>query len=208
MAIALAGRWNSSRRVERRRALGDRTTSRHVRASRAPAAPDNPVETRRRADFAAMQTFRPGYAFWRHVFTIPDGRIAFGSAVDGRLLVTFPSKGDWTRHAVWADPTLAHVLEGQPLARKVGERREQVALLLEAAAGPVLHNSTRGDALLQNVGRYGPFVAEWSAIYERFGVPADIGLAQVIFESGMNGTSDRAPTPSGSASGSSETGGG
>ena len=154
----------------------------------APAAPDNPVDTRRRADFAAMQTFRPGYAFWRHVFTISDGRIAFGSAVDGRLLVTFPAKGDWTRHAVWADPTLAHVLEGQQLARKVGERREQVALLLEAGAGPVLHNSTRGDALLQNVGRYGPFVAEWSAIYERFGVPGDIGLAQVIFESGMNGT--------------------
>jgi hypothetical protein len=32
-----------------------------------------------------------------------------------------------------------------------------------------------------NVPRYGPFLAEWGAIYERFGVPADIGLAQVIF---------------------------
>ena len=100
----------------------------------------------------------------------------------------FPTKGDWTRQAVWADPTLAHILEGQQLARKLSERREQVALLLERAAGPVLHNSTRGDALLPNAGRYGPFLAEWGAIYERFGVPADIGLAQVILESGLNGT--------------------
>jgi hypothetical protein len=52
----------------------------------------------------------------------------------------------------------------------------------------VLHNSTRGDALLPNAQRYGPFLAEWGAIYERFGVPADIGLAQVIFESGLNPT--------------------
>ena len=146
------------------------------------------VEARRRADFAAMQRFRPGYEFWRHVFTMPDGSIAFGSAVDGRLLATFPAKGEWTRHAVWADPTLAGILEGQHLARRLSERREQVAVLLERAAGPVLQNSTRGDALLRNAPRYGSFVAEWSAIYERFGVPPDIGLAQVILESGLNGT--------------------
>ena len=149
---------------------------------------ENPVDARGRGDFEAMRTFRPGYAFWRHVFTLRDGSIAFGSAVDGRLLVTFPAHGDWTRRAVWADPTLARVLDGVTLARRVGERREQVARLLEQAVGPVLHNSTRGDALRQNVGRYGPFVAEWSAIYERFGVPADIGLAQVILESGMSAT--------------------
>ena len=62
-------------------------------SAHAPPAADNPVEARRRADFAAMQAFRPGYAFWQHVFTIPDGSIAFGSAVDGRLLATFPAKG-------------------------------------------------------------------------------------------------------------------
>ena len=151
------------------------------RASAAPVAPaegpyaaGNPVEARRRADFAAMQTFRPGYTFWQHVFTIPDGSIAFGSAVNGRLLATFPAKGEWRGHA--------------GLARKLSERREQMALLLEHTAGPVLHNSTRGDALLKNARRYGPFLAEWGAIYERFGVPADIGLAQVIFESGLSGT--------------------
>ena len=155
---------------------------------RAPHAEDNPVETRRRADFAAMQAFRPGYAFWQHVFTTPDGSIAFGSAVDGRLLATFPAKGAWTRQAVWSDGSLARVLDGQQLARKLRERRQQVALLLESAAGPVLHNSTRGDALLPNTPRYGPFLAEWGAIYERFGVPADIGLAQVILESGLSGT--------------------
>jgi hypothetical protein len=156
------------------------------------ASPGSPaaqiVEARRRADFAAMQTYRPGYGFWRHVFTLPDGSIAFGSASDGRLLATFPARGDWTRQAVWVDPSLADVFDGQRLARTLGERRDQVAALLERAAGPVLQNSTRGDALLRSVPRYGSFVAEWSAIYERFGVPAEIGLAQVILESGMNGT--------------------
>ena len=101
-----------------------------------------------------MKTYRPGYAFWQHVFTMPDGRIAYGSAVDGRLLATFPAKGEWTRHAVWVDPTVAHILDGQRLARKVSDRREQVADLLESAAGPVLNNSTRGDALLPNARKY------------------------------------------------------
>ena len=146
------------------------------------------VEARRRADFAAMERFRPGYEFWRHVFTLPDGSIAYGSAVDGRLLAIFPVAGEWTRHADWADPTLAGILDGQHLARKLRDRREQVAVLLEREAGPVLENSTRGDALLQSAPKYGSFVAEWGAIYERFGVPADIGLAQVILESGLNGT--------------------
>jgi len=154
----------------------------------APQTAHDAVQARLRADVAAMQKFRPSYPFWRHVFTIPDGSIAFGSAVDGRLLATFPAKGDWSRRAVWTDPTIARTLDGRPLARKLGERREQVALLMERTAGPVLHNSTRGDALLMNVPRYGPLLAEWGAIYERFGVPADIGLAQVIFESGLSGT--------------------
>jgi hypothetical protein len=146
------------------------------------------AQARLRADVAAMRALRPGHPFWRHVFIIPDGSIAFGSAVDGRLLATFPAKGDWSQQAVWTDPAIARVLDGQSLALKLGERREQVAALIERAAGPVLHNSTRGDALLMNAARYGSFLAEWGAIYERFGVPVDIGLAQVIFESGLSGT--------------------
>src|SRR4029453_3885645 len=109
------------------------------------------------------------------------------SAVDGRLLATFPARGDWTR-AAWIDPTLAHTLDGRSLARTLGERREQVALLMARTAGPVLHNSTRGDALLLSAPRYGQLLGEWGAIYERFGVPADLGLAQGIFESGLAGT--------------------
>ena len=154
----------------------------------APQTAADAVRARLRADVAAMQASRPGYPFWRHVFIIPDGSIAFGSAVDGRLLATFPAKGDWSQKAVWTDPTIARTFDGRSLARKLTERREQVALLMERAAGPVLHNSTRGDALLMNAPRYGRFLAEWGAIYERFGVPADIGLAQVIFESGLSGT--------------------
>jgi hypothetical protein len=153
-------------------------------ASRLTAA--DVAAARRSDDFTAMQTFRPGYPFWQHVFTLPDRSIAFGSASDGRLLALFPAKGEWTRHATWSDPELAQVLEGQRLAHKVGDRRDQVAGLLEPAAGPVVHNSTRGDALLPNARRYGAFLAEWGAIYERFGVPPDIGLAQVILESGLS----------------------
>jgi hypothetical protein len=159
-----------------------------VVAVHAPPGAGDVVQARLRADLAAMQTFRPGYAFWQHVFTIRDGSIAFGSAVDGRLLATFPVRGDWTRQAVWSDPTIARILDDQPLARKLSDRREQVAFLMERAAGPVLHNSTRGDALFMNVPRYGPFLAEWGAIYARFGVPAEIGLAQAIFESGLSAT--------------------
>jgi hypothetical protein len=59
---------------------------------------------------------------------------------------------------------------------------------MERAAGPVLHNSTRGDALRLSTPRFGQLLGEWGTIYERFGVPADIGLAQVIFESGLSGT--------------------
>ena len=155
---------------------------------RPPQMVSDAVQARLRADVAAMQAFRPGYPFWRHVFTIPDGSIAFGSAADGRLLVTFPARGDWSRQASWTDPAIAFSLDGRSLARKLDERREQVALLMERAAGPVLHNSTRGDALNMNTPRYGQLLAEWGAIYERFGVPAEIGLAQVIFESGLSGT--------------------
>jgi hypothetical protein len=146
------------------------------------------TQARRNDDFGAMETFRPGHSFWQHIFTIPDGHIAFGSAVDGRLLAVFPTKGDWTREAEWHDPALARILAGQHLAKDLDQRREQVAALLEQAAGPVAHNPTRGRFLQPNALRYGSFLKEWGAIYERFGVPAEIGLAQAIIESGLNPT--------------------
>ena len=145
------------------------------------------TDDRWRADLKAVETHRPGYPFWQHVFTIPDGRIIFGSAEDGRLLAEFPVRGDWQQSGEWREPELADTLEGQRLPRRLKDRREQVVTLLEPEAGPVVHNPTRGLFLLPHAERYGQFLSEWAAIYERFGVPAEIGLAQAILESGLNG---------------------
>lgn len=158
-------------------------------AAQEPAAPAaSPVEARLEADLEVVKAYRPAYPFWQHIFTIPDGRIAFGSARDGRLLATFPAKGDWTREAVWVDPSLAGSFPNRPLPVRLNDRRDEAARRLEPVTGPLLHNPTRGLFLLPNVPRYGPFLAEWGRIYERFGVPADIGLSQAILESGLNGT--------------------
>jgi hypothetical protein len=135
----------------------------------------------------ALQAQRPGYTFWRHLFARPDGAILFGSAADGRLLAVFPAAGDWTRTADWQEPSLAGLLQGQSLPRSLGDRRDLVAGLLEAEVGPVVHNPSRGDFLQPNLRRYGRFLGEWGAIYERFGVPAEIGLAQAVLESGLDG---------------------
>lgn len=139
-------------------------------------------------DLAAVQQFRPSYPFWQHIFTIPDGRIAFGSARDGRLLAIFPSAGNWIDDARWEDPTLAGTLVGQSLPKRLNDRREYVVRLLEPTTGPLVHNPTRGQFLMPNAVRYGSFLEEWGAIYERFGVPAEVGLAQAVLESGLNGT--------------------
>jgi hypothetical protein len=151
------------------------------------AAAQHYARVRAQEDVAALQAHRPYYPFWRHIFTIPDGAIVFGSATDGRLLATFPVRGDWTRDGVWADASLRDTLTGRPLSRDLSTRRDQVAQLLERTAGPLVHNATRGRFLLPNERRYGVFLEEWGAIYERFGVPAEIGLAQALVESGLNG---------------------
>ena len=145
------------------------------------------TQARLDADLEAVRTYRPAYPFWQHIFTIPDGRIVFGSAEDGRLLATFPTRGNWDSDGVWEDDSLAGTLDGQRLPRRVNDRRDEVERLLEPAAGPVVHNPTRGLFLLPNAERYGRFLNEWSAIYERFGVPGEVGLAQAILESGLNG---------------------
>jgi len=152
-----------------------------------PARAEEQTLTRWESDLIAMQANRPGYAFWQHIFTIPDGSIAFGSARDGRLLAIFPTKGDWVRDAAWTEGALAPLLDGQEMPKDLDDRRSLVVSLLEPVVGPVLHNPTRGDFLAPGARRYGRFLDEWGAIYERFGVPADIGLAQAILESGLDG---------------------
>jgi hypothetical protein len=152
------------------------------------ADPQTQVEARLRSDLEAVRMFRPAYPFWQYIFTIPDGRIAFGSENDGRLVVTFPSKGDWASGAQWSDPALAGSMSGVVWPARLDARRDLAQERLEPVIGPVLHNPTRGLFLTRNVPRYGSFLREWGAIYERFGVPAEIGLAQAILESGLNGT--------------------
>jgi hypothetical protein len=157
-------------------------------SSGAARAADADLTARYQDDLATLESVRPGYAFWQHVFTIPDGSIAFGSALDGRLLAVFPTKGDWARDAVWHDRTLVGALAGHELPRSLDDRRDYVVSVLQPLAGPLVHNPTRGTFVRPNAARYGTFLREWSAIYERFGVPADVGLAQALVESGFNGT--------------------
>ncbi len=146
------------------------------------------LEARIQADWETMRAYRPAYEFWQHIFTVPDGRILYGSATDGRLLATLPVKGDWSSASNWTEPRLAVPLKDRTLPTRLNDRRDEVVRLLEPTTGPLLHNPARGLFLLPNIPRYGPFVAEWGRIYERFGVPAEIGLAQAILESGLNGT--------------------
>jgi hypothetical protein len=145
------------------------------------------IEARLQADFEALQQYRPTYPFWRNIFAIPDGRIVYGSAKDGRLLANFPERGNWSSGDVWEDPSLSEMLVGRSLPSRLSERRDEVERLLWSAVGPVIHNPTRGRFLSPHAERYGSFLSEWSEIYERFGVPAEIGLSQAIIESGLNG---------------------
>ena len=145
------------------------------------------TRARYQADLVAVRRSRPSYPFWQHIFTIPDGRIIFGSVETGRLLASFPTRGNWAREGVWEDSTLAGILDGLTLQSRLSRRRDQVEALLESIVGPVVHNPTRGRFLSPHAERYGSFLGEWGDMYERFGVPAEIGLAQAIVESGLNG---------------------
>lgn len=188
----------SGRRASTAKRSAPHAAPRRTPAETTPAAPDDKAPTapdararnaeRAREDLAAMQAARPSYPFWQHIFTIPDGAVVYGSARDGHLLATFPAKGDWLRDATWADPELATVLDGVTLPADLSQRRDLVAQLLTATAGPVVQNASRGLFVAPNVNRYGSLLGQWGAIYERFGVPARIGLAQALVESGFNGS--------------------
>ena len=172
------------------------TTATDLRAQDAPTEPPpQPVElsagvhtkARLQADLVALRQHRPTYPFWQHIFTIPDGRIIYGSAEDGQLLANFPTRGNWTRGGVWEDPSLSSILAGRRLPSRLSRRRDEVERLLQSVVGPVIHNPTRGRFLSPHAKRYGSFLSEWSEIYERFGVPAEIGLSQAVVESGLDG---------------------
>src|SRR6187200_2876772 len=166
--------------------LGDPANANAPPPAAAVAAADY-ARARLDLDLTAVGSYRPEYPFWQHIFTIPDGRIAFGSAQDGRLLVVFPNVGDWSQAGVWEEPGLAGFLNGRTLPKQLNDRRDEVARLLTPVTGPLVHNQTRGQFLAPNAQRYGSFLREWGLIYERFGVPSEIGLAQAILESGLDG---------------------
>src|SRR3990172_12580390 len=96
------------------------------------AEPLEQAAARLEADIETVKAFRPAYPFWRYVFTISDGRIAFGSAKDGRLIVTFPTTGDWSKGAAWADPSLAPAVSGVAWPRRLDDRRDLAARRLES----------------------------------------------------------------------------
>ena len=96
-----------------------------ILAGSAPAAETlGRAEARLQADLDVVKAFRPSYPFWQHIFIIPDGRIAFGSARDGRLVATFPTRGDWSTGAVWVDPSLSAALADVKWPVRVDDRRE------------------------------------------------------------------------------------
>ena len=161
---------------------------RQLPALRAEDVAQAHIRARYQADVDGLGDSRPSYPFWQYVFNIPDGSIVFGSEVDGRLLGTFPTRGDWHGDGVWAEPELSNALAGLRLQSRLDSRRTQVEEALEARlGGEVVHNPTRGRFVAPHAARYGAFLEEWGKIYERFGVPAEIGLAQAMIESGLNG---------------------
>lgn len=138
-------------------------------------------------DLEAMRLYRPGFEFWHDVFTIENGRMAFGNASDGSLIATFPLGNTWTRDAHWVESSLPERLPRRPVDGTLAERRDDMAALLTEAVGPVVYNPTRGSFIADGTQRYGSFLDEWGSIYERFGVPAEVGLAQALVESGLKG---------------------
>src|SRR5690606_9315529 len=119
--------------------FAEESTAPQVHALRAPADTEavrggvtEQATARERLDrdLDSMRTYRPGYGFWAHVFTVPNGRIAYGSASEGRLLATFPVRGDWIQAAHWEEDSYADLFAHLPVAGRLAQRREDTARLL------------------------------------------------------------------------------
>ena len=154
------------------------------------AEPASRVDARLQADLAVVKEFRPAYPFWQHIFTISDGRIAFGSAQDGRLVVTFPTKGgDWLKDGLWVDPAMSATLGARPFPGAPGRSARRSGAPAGAHHRPACSATRRAVcSSCPTCPSTGRSWASGACIYERFGVPADIGLAQAVLESGLNGT--------------------
>ena len=152
----------------------------------------------------AMKTFRPGYAFWRNIFTIRGWLDRVRQRGRRTAPRGVPEQGRLARLPECSPtPRCATLLDGRqlPAISTIGATR--LCALLEDSRGARRCTTRRADSSYRpNADRYGDFLAEWGAIYERFGVPAEIGLAQAILESGCVATRNRAPARSASASGS------
>ena len=92
IALALSTFVAASSAVKAQSSAGEVPTTTSSAAAAARAATEY-ARARLDLDLAAVQMYRPSYPFWQHIFTIPDGRIAYGSAQDGRLVAVFPSAG-------------------------------------------------------------------------------------------------------------------
>ena len=107
--------------------------------------------------------------------------------VDGRLLATFPAKGNG--HATRCGPTPRSPTSSTVSRSLASERTARTGGAPPGARRRGRSCTTRrAETPCCRTPKVRAFLAEWGAIYERFGVPADIGLAQVILESGLNGT--------------------
>ena len=129
-------------------------------------------------DEAAFRNYRPAFPFWQHIFTIPDGSIIYGSAKDGRLLATFPTRGNWARDGIWEDAGLAGILEGPRLSRRLRDRRGQLEDLLERAVGPVVHNTPRipeERRRAKNLGRRGSHTSSRAVLFPFSSLPCTSG---------------------------------
>jgi hypothetical protein len=95
---------------------------------------------------------------------------------------------------------------GRTLPKQLNARRDELVRLLTPVTGPLVHNPTRGQFLMPNAQRYGGFLKNGERFTNRFGVPAEIGLAQASLNPVSMAVPARAPERSASVNSSAATG--